>query len=111
MKKRSPIRQFIRAVRFIIGVSILVCIFTGNLYWPIGLLSYALLWLAFILIDAPLKYQEDKNRPKLFVYRGKLYRSGIDKPTPWMLDDSITIAYPLTEEAQKNGTPLRQRIS
>jgi hypothetical protein len=44
----------------------------------------------------------------LCIYEGDLYREGISEPTLWMVNDVITIAYPMTEEAREKGQFLKK---
>ena len=60
MKKRSPIRQFLRLVRFVIAIRILTSMWQGKIEWWIALLLYLFLWIVFIAIDAPIAYREQR---------------------------------------------------
>lgn len=59
--KRSPIRQALRAIRFILAVAILALMFAGmvNVWIAAGL--YVALWIAFMAVDAPIAWKEHEK--------------------------------------------------
>ncbi len=58
MKKRSPIRQLLRFVRFVIAIPLLSSVWKGGIEWWVGLLLYVGLWVLFIAVDALIAYRE-----------------------------------------------------
>lgn len=62
MKARSPIRQLVRVIRFILNVAVLVSATRGTLAWHVAAPLYFFLWGTYIGIDALLLYKEQKRK-------------------------------------------------
>ena len=51
MKKRSPIRQLLRFIRFAVAIPLLSSMWQGKIEWWAALLLYAVLWMVFIAVE------------------------------------------------------------
>lgn len=60
--KLSPIRQALRAIRFILAVAILALMFAGMVKVWIALPLYVSLWIAFMAVDAPIAWNEHEKK-------------------------------------------------
>ena len=94
MKKRSPIRQLLRFIRFAVAIPLLSSMWIGKIEWWIALLLYAVLWIVFIAIDATIAYREWR----------------LTLRTPDGFDSARNLSYPLNQLPRNNvgGTNSRR---
>ncbi|MFZ5887577.1 MAG: hypothetical protein ACOYYF_08940 [Chloroflexota bacterium] len=58
--KKSPVRQLIRALRFLLNVWVLVSAVRGDLAWYKAALLYIVAWVVYIAVDASIAYRMQK---------------------------------------------------
>lgn len=56
--KKSPVRQLIRALRFLLNVWVLVSAVRGDLAWYTAALLYIVAWVVYIAVDASIAYRK-----------------------------------------------------